>query len=167
MLNRRCRSNLVLAGALILLLVATVMTTSPAARSPRIATLERQAGPPAAGQRNSPAADQVQRGRYIVTSVARCIDCHTPRDERGNLRESRLLMGAPTRYLPAQPTSDWPTICPRIGGTPPATDEQIIRLLMTGVWKDGGHLRPPMPQFRMTREDAEAVLAFLKSLPIS
>ena len=53
---------------------------------------------------------------------------------------------------------------PRIGGIPPGTDEQMITLLTAGVWKDGQRLRAPMPQFRMTPEDAAAVVAYLKSL---
>jgi mono/diheme cytochrome c family protein len=40
----------------------------------------------------------------------------------------------------------------------------MIRLLTTGVWRDGQRLRPPMPQFRMSREDAESVVAYLRSL---
>src|SRR5438309_109690 len=36
--------------------------------------------------------------------------------------------------------------------------------LTTGVWPDGQRLRPPMPQFRMSREDAESVVAYLRSL---
>jgi hypothetical protein len=53
---------------------------------------------------------------------------------------------------------NWPLKAPRIAGTPPASDEDMIRLLTTGVWTDGSHL-PPMPQFRMSREDADAVVA--------
>ena len=36
---------------------------------------------------------------------------------------------------------------------------------MTGISRRGLHLRQPMPQFRMTQADAEAVLAYLKTLP--
>ncbi len=53
---------------------------------------------------------------------------------------------------------------PRIGGTPPANDADMIKLLTTGIWTDGKHLRLPMPQFRMDRSDAEAVVAYLKSV---
>jgi len=45
------------------------------------------------------------------------------------------------------------------------TDDEIVRLLMTGISRTGKPPRPPMPQFRMTRGDAEAVLTYLKSLP--
>jgi hypothetical protein len=63
-----------------------------------------------------------------------------------------------------RPDPNWPLTAPRIGGTPlPASDEDMIKLLTTGIWTTGAHLRDPMPQFRMDRSDAEAVVAYLKS----
>lgn len=162
MLNRPTRS-LVLAAVACSCFGGAIMSSAPAAQSRP--AVERPSA--AAASRHVDPAGQIEHGRYIVTRVSRCVECHTPRDSDGALLESRLLMGAPVPYLPARPIADWPTMCPRIGGTPPGTDEQILTLLTTGLWKDGAHLRPPMPQFRMTREDADAVLAFLKSLPSS
>lgn len=73
--------------------------------------------------------------------------------------------GAPVPWLPAKAESDWPINAPRIGGTPlPASDADVIKLLTTGVWTTGSPLRPPMAQFRMNREDADSVIAYLKSL---
>jgi mono/diheme cytochrome c family protein len=66
--------------------------------------------------------------------------------------------------MPARPNSDWPISAPRIGGTPPADDADMVKLLTTGIWTTGDRLRSPMPQFRMERSDAEAVIAYLKSL---
>ena len=108
--------------------------------------------------------DLVARGRYIVEDVAMCGTCHTPRLPDGGLDRSRWLAGAPEPYLPARPASDWPINAPRIGGTPPTTDAGMITLLTTGVWINGQPLRDPMPKFHMTRADAEAVVAYLKSL---
>jgi hypothetical protein len=72
------------------------------------------------------------------------------------------------RRRPSQwqkPESDWLINAPRIGGTPmPASDADMIKLLTTGVWTTGSPLRPPMPQFRMNREDADSVIDYLKSL---
>ena len=93
-----------------------------------------------------------------------CGMCHTPRTDSGELDTSHSLDGASVWLLPAHPTENWPLKAPRIAGTPPASDEDMIRLLTTGVWTDGSHLRPPMPQFRMSREDAGAVVAYLRSL---
>ena len=105
----------------------------------------------------------VARGKYIVEGVAICGQCHTPRDAANNPDRSHWLEGAPVWLRPAQPVEDWPLQAPRIAGNPPGTDAEMVKLLTTGIWRDGRYLRPPMPQFRMTRQDAESVVAYLKS----
>ena len=106
----------------------------------------------------------IERGKYIVNGVAMCGMCHTPRNDSGEVETSRALDGASVWLMPAHPTENWPLKAPRIAGTPPASDDDMVRLLTTGIWKDGTRLRPPMPQYRMSREDAEAVVAYLRSL---
>ncbi|SRR6266567_1573516 len=114
---------------------------------------------------NTGNTQSVDRGKYLVEGVAMCGQCHTPRDSNGNSERTRWLQGAPVPWLPAKPDSDWPVNAPRIGGTPlPASDADMIKLLTTGIWTTGNSLRPPMPQFRMSRSDAGAVVAYLKSL---
>jgi cytochrome c553 len=70
---------------------------------------------------------QIDRGRYIVESVAMCRQCHSQRQPSG-------------------------------------ADAEFVRLLTSGVSRTGAAPNPPMPQFHMTRSDAEAVLAYMKSL---
>ena len=106
----------------------------------------------------------VARGKYLVEGVAMCGMCHTPRDSSGNLDRSRWLEGAPLWLQPSDPVSGWPLQAPRIAGSPPGSDAELISLLTTGIWRTGRPLRPPMPQFRMTRQDATAVVAYLRSL---
>jgi mono/diheme cytochrome c family protein len=106
----------------------------------------------------------IARGKYIVEGVAACGDCHTPHKPNGELDYNRWLAGAPVPYLSARPQPDWPIVAPRLAGLPPASDAQMITLLTTGIWVTGKPLRSPMPRFHMTRADAEAVLAYLKSL---
>ncbi len=106
----------------------------------------------------------VARGKYIVEDVAMCGTCHTPRKPNGELDRGRGLAGAPVPYLPAQPTPDWPTVAPRLFGQPPASDVAMVTLLTTTIWTDGKQLRDPMPKFHMSTADAEAVVAYLKSL---
>jgi mono/diheme cytochrome c family protein len=108
----------------------------------------------------------VARGKYLVESVAMCGQCHTPRDANGNPDRTRWLQGSPLPYTPAKPDSNWPINAPRIGGTPPANDADMVKLLTTGVWTTGKPLRFPMPQFRLEHGDAEAVVAYLKSLTL-
>ena len=102
----------------------------------------------------------VERGRYIVESVAMCGRCHTPHNKVGVSDGTRKLEGAPIQ----QPVPTWATYAPRLAGNPPGTNEEFIRLLTTGIMRTGVAPRLPMPPFRMTRADAEAVLAYLKSL---
>jgi mono/diheme cytochrome c family protein len=106
----------------------------------------------------------VARGAYIVNSVAMCPTCHTPRTSDGQLNQSEWLQGSPIIYLPATPTSNWPQYEPRIGGTLPTSEAGMINLLTTGLWIDGKELRDPMPKFHMNRADAEAVVAYLKTV---
>jgi mono/diheme cytochrome c family protein len=106
----------------------------------------------------------VARGKYLVENVAMCTQCHTPRDGAGNFDRTQWLQGGPLWYQPARPVSDWPLLVPRIGGSIAATDAELVTLLTTGIWRDGKRLRQPMQQFRMTPEDASAVVAYLRSV---
>jgi mono/diheme cytochrome c family protein len=120
--------------------------------------------------RQSSAADtgksggDVARGKYLVEGVAMCGECHTPRNSSGGVDRSRWLQGAPVRWAPVEGASNWPLIAPRIGGNPPASDADMIKLLTTGVWTTGKPLRFPMMPFRMSASDAKAVVAYLKTL---
>jgi mono/diheme cytochrome c family protein len=106
----------------------------------------------------------IARGKYVADGVAMCGDCHTPLAGNGGLDRTRWLEGATVRLKPADPVADWPLQAPRIAGLPPGSDADMVKLLSTGIWRDGKQLRPPMPQFRMTPEDAKSVVAYLKSL---
>ena len=116
-----------------------------------------------ASKNTQPVAGAVGRGRYLVEDVAVCSQCHTPHLSPSSLDRMKWLQGAPLWLNPAMPAGNWPLEAPRIAGIVPGTDEEMVRLLTTGIWRDGNRLRPPMPQFRMSREDAEAVVAYLKS----
>jgi hypothetical protein len=87
----------------------------------------------------------VARGKYIVDGVAICGQCHTLRTSSADLERARWLEGAPLRLEPAAPTEDWPLKAPRIAGTPPGSDSDLVTLLTTGSWRGGQRLRPPMP----------------------
>ena len=124
----------------------------------------------AAGQESGKTAhsadrsSQVIRGKYIVDNLAMCGTCHTPHSSSGEQDRAHYLEGAPLWLNPTMPIADWPLRAPRLAGQPSGTDAEVVTVLTTGIWKDGKPLRPPMPQFRMTKEDAEAVVAYLRSL---
>jgi mono/diheme cytochrome c family protein len=124
----------------------------------------QQVKQPSKPAKNTNSQSLVSRGKYIVEGVAMCGQCHTPRDSAGVRDRSRWLQGAPVWLVSAEPVADWPLQAPRIAGTPPGNDAELVTLLTTGIWRDGKPLRPPMPQFYMTREDSASVVAYLKSL---
>jgi mono/diheme cytochrome c family protein len=109
--------------------------------------------------------DSIGRGKYIVEQVAMCIECHTPRDENGRLLSTKYLEGAPVPVKgPPFPKMKWAIRAPALTGLPGYTREQGVRLLTEGITADGKSPDPPMPRFRLNRSDAEAVVAYLKSL---
>ena len=112
-------------------------------------------------------AGAVERGKYIVESVAMCARCHTAWNQAGESEREHKnwLLGGPTQIQATYPVQNWAVVEPRLAGRPPGTDEEFVRLLTTGISRTGAPPKPPMPPFRMTRSDAEAVLAYLKSLP--
>lgn len=116
----------------------------------------------AQSRRTEPTGDRA-RGRYLVESVAQCTQCHTPRNEQGELIISRMLMGAPVPAKPTMRNIPWAEFAPRIAGLPQYTEEEMLTLLTRGVGREGKPLRAPMPTFRMSREDALEVIAYLKT----
>ncbi len=106
---------------------------------------------------------KVERGKYLVTRAGMCQDCHTPHNERGEEIKERWLQGSP---LPFQPVVEMPWVgtSPPIAGLEGWTDQQAMTFLTTGVKKDGKPATPPMPPYRFNREDASAIIAYLRSV---
>ncbi len=132
---------------------------------------QRTAPPTAATARPAAAADRfvpmpkghMEHGEYLVERVVMCFQCHSTRDARGNLVASTKFLGGPMPVRPPWP-GDWPNTVPRIAGLPGYSDEQAMRLLTQGAIKrDGSQLRPPMPPFRMTAQDAADVIAYIRT----
>jgi mono/diheme cytochrome c family protein len=124
-------------------------------------TASAQAATPKATAADS---GSVERGRYLVEGVAMCGRCHTPGNQAGEAGHNNWLMGGPLQIQPTYAIQNWALIVPRIARRPPGTDNEFIRLLTTGISRTGAPPKPPMPSFRMTRADAESILAYLKSL---
>lgn len=106
----------------------------------------------------------VERGRYLVHDVAQCVQCHSPRDEAGNIVERRALRGAPIPVRSPYPQVDWAFQAPQIAGLPGWEPEDVVFLLQNGHRPDSRVPLPPMPKFRMNEADARAVVAYLTSL---
>jgi hypothetical protein len=129
---------------------------------------EPRPAPPATTRAAAPAAGtlpgNLEHGRYLVESVAMCIECHSGRDDQGNILSSRLFLGGPIPFAPPWP-NDWAMRAPRNRGLPGYTDALALRLLTQGaIGRDGQQLRRPMPRFHMTVQDATDVITYLRSL---
>lgn len=105
----------------------------------------------------------VERGRYLVNNVGMCADCHTPRNERGEFIRELWLEGASLDVAPKAPMP-WAPAAPPIAGLRSMTEQQAVEFLQTGLRPNGSRPLPPMPEFRFTESDAQAVVAYLRTL---
>jgi mono/diheme cytochrome c family protein len=113
---------------------------------------------------------KVERGKYLAYHVMMCADCHSERDFSkfsgpphpgtefvgGDVFDQS--MGFPGRFISSNITpygiGDW-------------TDGELLRLITTGVKRDGEPIFPVMPYHnfgQLDREDIEAVIAYLRTL---
>lgn len=111
----------------------------------------------------------IKRGEYLV-SIAGCNDCHTPGYFLGKPDMARYLGGSDVGFeLPGLGVFHGPNLTPdKETGLGTWTNAQIITALQTGVRPDGRVLAPIMPWHafaQLTKEDVNAVVAFLRSIP--
>ena len=92
-----------------------------------------------------------------------CVQCHSPRDGRGSLIEGQHFRGGAIPITSPYPNRQWAFLAPNIADLPGFTDDQIIMLLTEGHAGDRPAPKPPMPPFRMSPEDAKAIVAYLRS----
>ncbi len=112
---------------------------------------------------------QVARGHYLVI-IAGCSDCHTPGALLGSPDMKRYLGGSDVGFsIPGLGVSVGENLTPdKETGLGSWTTEQIIAAIRTGKAPDGRGLSPVMPYAafsHLTDDDAQAIAAFLQSLP--
>ena len=118
--------------------------------------------------RPAPERDAVwNRGAYLVTAVAHCGECHTPRNWFGAMETSRFLAG--TAHGPdGKPV---PNITPDPkSGIGNWLEEDIIGVLFDGHTPDGESVGGAMKEVvkstsRLTDEDRRAIAVYLRSIP--
>ncbi len=114
--------------------------------------------------------ERIARGKYLATSVTVCMDCHSKRDWSlfsGPLVPGTLGQGGErfdqTLGLPGLFVSK--NITPH--GLNRYTDGELLRVITTGVNKEGQAMFPLMPYpyyGRMDREDIFSIIAYLRTL---
>lgn len=124
------------------------------------------------GAATAAAETPVERGRYLVESIAGCGNCHTPRGPGGVFAAGKELAGGfvvvdikEFRAIASNITSDKET------GIGNWTDAQIAKAIREGIRPDGSLIGPPMP-FELYRQisdsDLMAMVAYLRTVkPVS
>lgn len=109
----------------------------------------------------------LDRGRYLVESIAACGNCHTPVGPNGP-DESRRLAGGVVfdegvfRAVSGNITPDPAT------GIGKWSDAEIARAIREGVRPDGSLIGPPMPYplyHGIADDDLVAIVAYLRTVP--
>lgn len=122
-------------------------------------------GPPLGTVTAPPKSDTLRYGEYLAT-IAHCMECHTPRDDKGML--IRAQWGAGGQGIPGPwGVSISRNLTPGPGGLKDWTDAQIARTIRTGLDRDGKPLKPPMGfYFYKNIDDADmaALIAYLRSM---
>ena len=118
----------------------------------------------AAPGKSSSKQQQIAHGEYLVKAIGQCGDCHTPMNEKGEFIQGKWLQGKKLEFAPTVPMPVWADTSPNIAGLPGWNHEKAVQFFMTGLAPNGQPARPPMPQYKMNRADAEAVVAYLESL---
>jgi len=114
---------------------------------------------------------RVARGRYLASSVAGCMVCHSSRDEHIYglpIKDGTLGMGGEvfSRELGFPGNIYAANLTPyHLGGW---SDGELFRAITSGVSKDGHALFPIMnyPAYgRMDQEDIFSIIAYIRTLP--
>jgi len=107
----------------------------------------------------------IERGRYLTHEVAMCVQCHSPRDEAGRIIESQEFRGAPMPLRSPYTGVEFALRAPDLRELASHSEDAVVRLLETGIARDGNRPQLPMPPFRMNHEDAQSIALYLRSLP--
>jgi len=113
-------------------------------------------------------SDKIARGKYLVEEVARCQECHTAKTAEGQFDQTKWLKGTTLNIQPIAEVKGWHKASPDITSTSRLfqrwMDAGLVKFLSTGLNPGGNPAGAPMPMYKMSQADAEAVVEYLKSL---
>ncbi|MDS9468354.1 cytochrome C [Paracoccus sp. MBLB3053] len=124
-------------------------------------------GPPVSGVTPPPQGVTAEYGAYLAGPVSHCMECHSPMGPQGPMIDTRLGAGGfefhgPWGVAVAANLTNGPD------GLADYTDDAIRAMIVEGKRPDGSMMMPPMPYpylARMTAEDLDAIILYLRSLP--
>jgi mono/diheme cytochrome c family protein len=122
-------------------------------------------GPPVKAVQTPSRKEPVRYGKYLA-DIGHCMECHTPRNDKGMLQMASVGTGGHVFKGPwGQSVSR--NLTPHETGLNGWTDAQISRAVREGVNREGQPYNPPMgfPFYRnITDSDMAALIAYLRSL---
>lgn len=90
----------------------------------------------------------------MTTPMMACVDCHGEDGKGGTVRMPMGSFKAPNITYKELTEEE----------KPPFTDEDIKKAITKGIEPDGEHLKFPMPQWSMAKEDLKDLVDYLKTL---
>jgi len=108
-------------------------------------------------------ATGLSRGAYLVHALGHCEECHSPRNFLGGIKKGRALSGGKL------PEGEAPNLTPT--GLKKWPDGDLTQFLRTGATPDGETTSDVMYEVvrnttsQLTKEDLQALVAYLRSLP--
>lgn len=121
-------------------------------------------GPPVGKVEAPSRSDKAAYGRYLVTALGHCIECHSPMGAHGPDTEGKPFQGGAVFKGP------WgASVAPALNASHLGSwsDDEIKRAITTGVSKDGRRLTPPMGfgyYKNMAAADLDSIVAYLRTL---
>jgi mono/diheme cytochrome c family protein len=122
-------------------------------------------GPPLKAVNAPPANNRLKYGEYLA-NIGHCMECHTPRNDKGMLLHDRLGAGGNVFDGPWGKSVSR-NLTPHESGLKGWSDAQITKAVREGVDRNGKPYRPPMAfDFYKNISDADmgALIAYLRSL---
>ena len=122
-------------------------------------------GPSVKGVKAPPMGQRLKYGEYLA-NISHCMECHTPRDDKGMLQRNRLGAGGQVFKGPWGESVSR-NLTPHASGLKGWTDAQIVQAVRGGVDPNGNPYKPPMGfGFYKNISDADmgALVAYLRSL---
>ena len=109
--------------------------------------------------------NKVKYGEYLA-NIAHCMDCHTPRNDKGMLLHDKFGAGGMVFKGPWGESVSR-NLTQHVTGLKDWSDAQIAKAIREGVDRSGQHYKPPMGyDFYKTINDADmdALIAYLRAL---
>ena len=167
--------TVILIGLFMLIFAACTTTYNPLNEYVEVTPAVVEVPSPGPVDAISYAPERIARGKYMV-ELLNCGSCHTDQALLGKPDKARFLAGSRVGIAYSNPLKEkFPGVLYPANLTPDPetglgkwTDEQILQILRTGIDPYGYHTLSVMPwtvYSKLSEEDAQAIVAFLRSLP--